>query len=86
MSKKNREGWDEIVEANATLIVRAVNAYADPRIVTDNSRVNADLLAERDRLRDLVRRFADYVETFHSFGVQGAALIREARAAIGENK
>lgn len=29
MSKKNREGWNAIVEANAELIVRAVNEFVD---------------------------------------------------------
>ena len=65
MSKKNRETWDAVVEANARLIVDAVN--------------------ERDRLRDIVRRFADYAETYHALGVQGKQLVAEARAAVGED-
>ena len=81
MSKKNRDTWDAIVEANAALIVDAVN--------------------ERDRLRDLVRRlteYADAVTGYHPPAIEvvssehpawtfdGAALLREARAAIGEDK
>lgn len=40
---------------------------------------------ERDRLRDLVKRMADYAETYHALGVQGKSLVAEARAAIGED-
>ena len=72
MSKKNRETWDAIVEANAALIVDAVN--------------------ERDRLRDIVRRLADSLQGIMDAadgkgeGVLDEALLREARAAIGEGK
>ena len=64
MSKKNRETWDAIVEANARLIVDAVN--------------------ERDRLRDIVKRFLDLFTpgtTIHPVGTM-ERLLREARAAI----
>ncbi len=75
MSKKNRDTWDAIVEANARLIVDAVN--------------------ERDRLRDIVKRMADKLEVhrgiFTASNVwsetgchETCSLIREARAAIGE--
>lgn len=70
MSKKNREAWDAIVEANARLIVDAVN---------ERDRLNEDIeswrrgyikarternafLGQRDRLRDIVRRLADMAE------------------------
>jgi hypothetical protein len=67
MSVKNRKTWDAIVEANAALIVDAVN--------------------ERDRLRDIVRRFVDLFtpETIRPAGTM-ERLLREARAAIGEDK
>ena len=72
---------DDVSNANAALIVDAVN--------------------ERDRLRDLVRRlteYADAVTGYHPPAIEvvssehpawtfdGAALLREARAAIGEEK
>ena len=68
-------------EANAELIVDAVN--------------------ERDRLRDLVRRLTEYADAITGYRPRtvevlssehpawtfdGAALLREARAAIGEDK
>jgi len=40
---------------------------------------------ERDRLRDLVRRLADDIERYHLVGERDRALLREARAAIGED-
>jgi len=113
MSKKNRETWDAVVEANAALIVDAVNEYARrenwrkkyiDRRMNDAARLEglyadiSDLEAERDRLRDLVRRlteYADAVTGYHPPAIEvvssehpawtfdGAALLREARAAIG---
>lgn len=92
MSKKNRETWDAIVEANAALIVDAVNYYD----ATVDKQLTA-LLNERDRLRDIVRRLANMAETtlpdamenrrgFTSgrveFEREAYALIREARAAV----
>lgn len=65
MSKKNRATWDAVVEANAALIVAAVN--------------------ERDKLRDIVRRLADNLNGYHLVGERERALLREARAAIGED-
>ena len=52
--------------ANAALIVDAVNE-------------RERLREERDRLRDLVKRMAAYIQV----GAIGGALLREARAAIG---
>jgi hypothetical protein len=44
-----------------------------------------DAVNERDRLRDLVRRLADDIERYHLVGERDRALLREARAAIGED-
>lgn len=65
MSKRSREPWDAIVEANARLIVDAVN--------------------ERDRLRDIVRRLVDRFGDFR-FDEEDITILRDARAAIGEEK
>lgn len=40
---------------------------------------------KRERFRDLVRRFAEYAETFHALGEQGKQLVAEAREALGED-
>lgn len=68
MSVKNRKTWDAIVEANAALIVAAVN--------------------ERDRLRDIVRRLCDELEShyYEPQSMDDRSVIREARAAIGGEK
>lgn len=61
MSKKNRETWDAIVEANAALIVAAVNKHGMP--IVELVKACDALEAERDRLRDLVRRLAESLDT-----------------------
>ena len=67
MSKKNRDTWDAIVEANAALIVEAVN--------------------ERDRLRDIVRRLLMLRRGDIAVPMDmEKQILREARAAIGEDK
>lgn len=42
------------------------------------------LKAERDRLRGLVARLADNLSRYHLVGERERALLREARAAVGE--
>ena len=96
-------------EANAALIVDAVNERAKfeevhmkfpdlrPVIIAAGQRDAA--VAERDRLRDLVRRFADLSESLlanyeyryredvnsMAFVENTRGFLREARAAIGED-
>lgn len=43
------------------------------------------LREERDRLRDIVRRLANNISRYHLVGEREAALLREARAAIGKD-
>ena len=70
----------DLNEANAALIVDAVNFYdrtVDKQLVA--------LLDERDRLRDIVRRLANNISRYHLVGERERALLREARAAIGKD-
>ena len=69
------EGLDE---TTAREIVAAVNER--DRLAADKARYRAHNVV----LRDLVRRFADYAETYHSLGVRGKSLVAEARAALWE--
>lgn len=109
MSKKNRETWDAIVEANATLIVDAVNQYEWANEEIHRLTVEKDdmfdeaveIRDERDRLRDIVKRLIEYADAATGYRPRtievlssehpartfdGAALLREARKAIGEDK
>lgn len=64
MSKKNRSTWDAIVEANAALIVAAVNAFpmtadqkqieeeCDRKVAAAMALLEDDSKSERDRLRE----------------------------------
>lgn len=68
-----------VSEANAALIVEAVNA------VDATLKLKRTLLGwsmERDRLRDLVRRLADIVR--HDCDERAMAVTREAYAVLGE--
>jgi hypothetical protein len=101
MSKKNRETWDAVVEANAALIVDAVNEYARrenwrkkyiDRRMNDAARLEglyadiSDLEAERDRLRDLVRRLLMLRRGDIAVPMDvEKQILAEARAAIGED-
>jgi len=88
MSKRNRETWDAIVEANAALIVDAVNH------IEETKRLSIKLYdpirraeAERDRLRDLVRRLLPLAsERLATMAAGDCELLREARAALGEDE
>jgi hypothetical protein len=85
----------ELKPADAALIVDAVNFYD----ATVDTQLMA-LLAERDRLRDIVRRLADLSESLlanyeyryredansMAFVENTRGFLREARAAIGEEK
>lgn len=80
----------ELLEADAALIVDAVNERDRLRDeLTSKAQNYEDVIAHHTRteesLRDLVRRFADYAETYHALGVQGKSLVAEARAAIVED-
>lgn len=57
-------------------------ALMDAETIADAVNARDALRAERDRLRDLAWRFAEYAETYHHLGVQGKALVAEARAAL----
>lgn len=92
----------ELLEADAVLIVDAVNERAKlkaahmkfpdlrPVIIAAGQRDAA--IAERDRLRDIVRRLADSLQGIMDAaegkgeGVLDESLLREARAAIEEEK
>lgn len=74
-------------EADAALIVDAVNGIdATKKLSIQLYDPIRRAEAERDRLRDIVKRMADYAETYHALGVQGKQLVAEARAAIGEGE
>ena len=80
MSKKNRETWDAIVEANAALLVDAVNERDRLRdIVRRLADLSESLLANYEYR---------YREDPNSMAFVGNArdFIREARAAIGGEK
>jgi hypothetical protein len=108
MSKKNRETWDAIVEANAALIIEAVNERdrlrdqlaAALRLADECSRDAAAVHAGRaraveeaqseanrraDRLADIVRRLSSHLANYITSESEND-LLREARAAIGEEK
>lgn len=82
-------------KANAALIVDAVNER--DRLVADEARYRTDNV----RLRDIVRRLAEYADALTGYRPRtievlssehpawtfdGAALLAEARAAIGEGE
>jgi len=89
-------------EADAAFIVEAVNGLADAlahaddcarAAVTEHSaRARAVEDAQReanmraDRLRDLVRRLADALDTFAAIEDREIDLVREAREALGEGE
>lgn len=93
MSTKNRKTWDAIVEANAALIVDAVNTLAEfeaahmefpdfrPVIIAAGQRDAA--IAERDRLRDLVKRMIPFVEKCHSDALELSKTIKGVCALKG---
>ena len=78
-------------EADAALIVKAVNLH---EYLVEHNRLNVEkvceLFEERDRLLDIVRRLVDSLQGImdaaegRGEGVLDSALLREARAAIGE--
>lgn len=73
-------------KADAALIVDSVNnadSWRDAYITARTER-NAFLL-ERDRLRDIVRRLVNQFGNLTSYE-DDAAILREARAAIGEGE
>ena len=89
-------------EADAALIVAAVNLH---KWIVAQNRLNAgkvvELIEERDRLRDLVRRLVGYCEAVTVYRLptvevrasdgthadyNGEELLREARAALGEDR
>lgn len=77
MSKKNRETWDAIVDANARLIVNAVN---------ERNRLRAAL----ERIAGYEEGIVGCIESGHASGIDWDgitfAMIQEARAAIGEGE
>jgi hypothetical protein len=73
-----------VSEANAALIVEAVNGM-DAMLKLQRTLLGWSI--ERDRLRDLVRRFADGVRNYRfAAGPETNALLREAREALGEGE
>ena len=54
-------------------------------VISHHVRTEAALRAEIDRLRDLVIRLCDNITHRHLVGERERALLREARAAIGED-
>jgi hypothetical protein len=94
---------DETAKADAALIVEAVNEHHDLYAAWLESasglvKTTSDLYgetkrrvaaeAERDRLRDLVRRLCDELEShyYEPQSMDDPSIVREARAAIGEDK
>lgn len=64
---------------------RVRDYIAGPIKNESDARLIVDAVNERDRLRDLVRRFADGVSNYRfAAGPETNALLREARAALGE--
>ena len=81
----------EIVDATGRHVLTATSRYAVPPLGDEREAANAALIVDavndRDHLRDLVRRFCDLFTpgTIHPDGTI-ERLLREARAAIGEDK
>ena len=65
-------------------IAVAVNKHGMP--IVELIKAYDALENERDRLRDIVRRLADNLSRYHLVGERESALLREARAAIGEDR
>ena len=83
MSKKNRETWDAIVEANARLIVSAVNERDRLRdLVRRLARVAQDTLDFAEAMCGIVPDNPGRAKARREI----VALLREACAAIGEDK
>lgn len=74
------------VEPNARRIfVDANGRYVGSCFVGAASALVVDAVNDRDRLSDLVRRLADNISRYHLVGERERAMLREARAAIGED-
>lgn len=72
-------------EADAAFIVEAVNKHRDLVTLATIAKGAADeIRLERDRLRDLVLRLADALDTFIGLEDHEIDLLREAREALGE--
>lgn len=54
--------------------------------IEEHGRTVMHFADENNRLRDLVRRMSDNLARYHLVGERDRALLREARAAIGEEK
>ena len=81
MSKKNRETWDAIVEANAALIVDAVNERDRLRdIVRRLANVAQNALEFAEAISGIIEATPERIKAQNDV----RALLREARAAIGE--
>lgn len=72
-----------IKAANGEYVLVRDDGVYPPDLETCHEIVTA--VNERDYLRELVKRMADYMETYHALGVQGKSLVTEARCAIKEN-
>jgi hypothetical protein len=86
--EENVVGWSSfIVDANGNSVASCRGG--GPTEQQEKAEAIAALIVaavnERDRLRDLVRRLADDIERYHLVGERDRALLREARAAIGED-
>jgi hypothetical protein len=82
MSKKNRETWDAIVEANAALIIEAVNERDRLRdIVRRLARVAQDTLYFAEAMCGIIPDNPERAKARSEI----EALLCEARAAIGKD-
>lgn len=76
--------WAKVTPTDAAdlnLIIEAVNGVEATR---ELQRKLLGWSMERDRLRDIVRRLADALDTFSAIEDHEIDLLREAREALGE--
>lgn len=80
--------WRMMTTGTLDPVTQVVDANGRP--ISDRRHIRANLalivaaVNERDRLRDIVRRMEDNLARYHLIGERDRALLREARAAIGE--
>lgn len=64
----------------------ANNGKVAANLRDEDAALIVDAVNERDRLRDIVKRMEDNLARYHLIGERDRALLREARAALGEGE
>ncbi|MBQ9727162.1 MAG: hypothetical protein IJV65_06620 [Kiritimatiellae bacterium] len=75
----------QVLDDNGSVVAELPEDFHSHREQSANADLICDAVNRIGGLRDLVRRLVDNAERYHLVGTRDRALIREARAAIGED-